>query len=144
MPNNLTDKQEMFCYEYLIDLNATQAAIRAGYSPHTATKQGSRLLTYANVQKRISEFKSERTDRLQIDADWILQETRQIYEKCKEANDLKSCLKALDQISKHASVKAYDKVVPLATDNSNSGSIIIEVNDIHAKYQLEELKGKLE
>lgn len=41
----LTDRQKTFCEEYLIDLNATQAAIRAGYSPATANRIGSRLLT---------------------------------------------------------------------------------------------------
>lgn len=40
----MTDKQARFCEEYMIDLNATQAAIRAGYSPKTANEQAARLL----------------------------------------------------------------------------------------------------
>ena len=47
----LTAKQQRFCEEYLIDLNATQAAVRAGYSAKTANEQGSRLLT--NVVLRL-------------------------------------------------------------------------------------------
>jgi len=68
----LTDKQEMFCREYLVDLNATQAAIRAGYSPKTANEQGARLLANVSVQIRIAELKARRNDRVDVDADYVL------------------------------------------------------------------------
>ena len=68
----LTAKQEIFCLEYLKDLNATQAAIRAGYSENTANSQAGRLLVNVSVQNRISELKSERSERTRIDADWLL------------------------------------------------------------------------
>ncbi|HDS6402387.1 TPA: terminase small subunit [Morganella morganii subsp. morganii] len=68
----LTDKQEMFCREYLIDLNATQAAIRAGYSEKTANRTASENLSKPDIQIRISELMKERSDRLQIDADYVL------------------------------------------------------------------------
>ncbi|HCQ8179607.1 terminase small subunit [Morganella morganii] len=68
----LTDKQEMFCREYLIDLNATQAAIRAGYSVKTANRTASENLSKPDIQIRISELMKERSDRLQIDADYVL------------------------------------------------------------------------
>jgi len=68
----LTDKQEMFCREYLIDLNATQAAIRAGYSEKTSNEQGARLLANVSVQIRISELKVQRNDRIDVDADYVL------------------------------------------------------------------------
>lgn len=53
----LTDKQKRFCEEYLIDLNATQAAIRAGYSPKTAEQTASRLLRNVKVQEYIAKDK---------------------------------------------------------------------------------------
>lgn len=68
----LTDKQEMFCREYLIDLNATQAAIRAGYSKKTAYSAGQRLLKNVEVQKRVSELKSTRIEETKIDANYVL------------------------------------------------------------------------
>lgn len=68
----LTDKQEMFCREYLIDLNATQAAIRAGYSEKTANEQGAQNLAKLSIQSRISELKAQRNDRIDIDADYVL------------------------------------------------------------------------
>jgi len=52
----LNDKQEKFCYEYCIDLNATQAAIRAGYSENTARSIASQLLTKINIQTRIKQL----------------------------------------------------------------------------------------
>lgn len=69
---NLTPKQELFCHEYILDLNATQAAVRAGYSKKTANRISSRLLTKVDIQNRITELQVERNNRVQIDADYIL------------------------------------------------------------------------
>lgn len=68
----LTDKQEMFCREYLVDLNATQAAIRAGYSQKTANRMGSENLSKPDVAKRIIELKSARNERTEVNADYVL------------------------------------------------------------------------
>lgn len=68
----LTAKQERFVEEYLVDLNATQAAIRAGYSPKTAEQQGSRLLGYAKVGDAIASAKARRSEQTGIDANWVL------------------------------------------------------------------------
>ncbi|EPJ4017660.1 TPA: terminase small subunit [Klebsiella pneumoniae] len=68
----LTDKQEMFCREYLIDLNATQAAIRAGYSVKTANRIAAKLLSKVDIQNRIAELKSKRNEDVGIDADYVL------------------------------------------------------------------------
>ncbi|PHM69016.1 terminase small subunit [Xenorhabdus kozodoii] len=68
----LTDKQDMFCREYLVDINATQAAIRAGYSESTAAAQASRLLMNVNIQNRIQELMNERNEKLAVNADYVL------------------------------------------------------------------------
>lgn len=68
----LTPKQKAFAEEYLLDLNATQAAIRAGYSEKTANREGSRLLSNVDIQKLIEEAKEKRSERVKIDADWVL------------------------------------------------------------------------
>lgn len=79
-PDNkkLTDKQEMFCREYLIDLNATQAAIRAGYSERTARSIGQRMLTNVDIEKRLSELKGDRNERVSVNADYVLDRLIQI------------------------------------------------------------------
>lgn len=68
----LTDKQELFAREYLKDLNATQAAIRAGYSEKTAQMQSSRLLSNVMVQDCIAALKAERNEEVGIDAAYVL------------------------------------------------------------------------
>lgn len=74
----LTDRQKVFCEEYLIDLNATQAAIRAGYSPATANRIGSRLLTNVVIRARIEKAMAERSKRTGINADRVLRELARI------------------------------------------------------------------
>ncbi|WSH67087.1 terminase small subunit [Rhizobium ruizarguesonis] len=74
----LSAKQKRFVAEYLIDLNATQAAIRAGYSPKTATVQASRLLTNAKVQEELSEQQSKVAERLEITKERIVDELAKI------------------------------------------------------------------
>jgi phage terminase small subunit len=74
----LTDKQEIFCREYLVDLNATQAAIRAGYSGKTAQEQSSRLLSNVMVQDRISVLKLERNEQVGVDAAYVLRRLTEI------------------------------------------------------------------
>ena len=59
MKGKLTNKQTLFCQEYIKDFNATQAAIRAGYSKKTANEQAARLLANVSIQKNISELQNE-------------------------------------------------------------------------------------
>lgn len=74
----LTPKQELFCREYLKDLNATQAAIRAGYSEKTAKEQAARLLTNVNVQTFVAELKAARVEQTGIDAAYVLRRLTEI------------------------------------------------------------------
>mgnify|MGYP000255158393 FL=1 len=77
----LNPKQERFCEEYLIDLNATQAAIRAGYSPKGAEVQGSRLLSNVNISTRVKELKEKRSEKVGIDAEYVLSGLKQVAER---------------------------------------------------------------
>ena len=74
----LTAKQERFCEEYLIDLNATQAAIRAGYSVESAGSIGSENLTKPEIRARIDTAMAERSKRTGINADRVLRELGRI------------------------------------------------------------------
>ncbi|MGO4519247.1 terminase small subunit [Dyella sp. 2RAF44] len=68
----LTAKQSCFVDEYLVDLNATQAAVRAGYSPHSADKIGSQLLGKTGVQTAIHARQSELRERVHIQQEQVL------------------------------------------------------------------------
>lgn len=74
----LNDKQSAFCEEYLIDLNATQAAIRAGYSKKTAAQIGEKLLRKVEIQEKIQQLKNERSARTDITADAVIRRLAEI------------------------------------------------------------------
>lgn len=69
----LTDKQEMFCKEYLVDLNATQAAIRAGYSEKTANVIGGENLSKPYIREYIQKLMDKRSEKVEINAENVLQ-----------------------------------------------------------------------
>lgn len=79
---DLTAKQELFCTEYLIDLNATQAAIRAGYSENTASEIGYENLSKPQLANRISELKAERVNRVLVDADYVINGLLEVHKRC--------------------------------------------------------------
>lgn len=74
----LTEKQQRFVDEYLIDLNATQAAIRAGYSVRTANEQGAQNLAKLSIQQAISEKMAERSRRTGVNQDRVVLELAKI------------------------------------------------------------------
>lgn len=83
--SNLTDKQALFVKEYLVDLNATQAAIRAGYSKKTAQKIGSENLSKPLVADAIAEAQAKRFERVQITADDVVRDLIAVKDRCMRA-----------------------------------------------------------
>lgn len=81
----LTAKQERFVQEYLLDLNATQAAIRAGYSAKTANEQGARLLANVSVREAIEVAKEDRSERTELTQDWVVSKLRENVERAMQA-----------------------------------------------------------
>jgi phage terminase small subunit len=84
-PKRLTPKQAAFVQEYLVDLNATQAAIRAGYSEDTAKAIGHENLTKPDVAEAIQEAMDQRAARTKITTDYVLATVYQTVERCKQA-----------------------------------------------------------
>lgn len=72
--SNLTPKQEKFCQEYLVDLNATQAAIRTGYSKKSAKVIGCENLTKPDVQRKIAELRANLADTNQVTPERLMKE----------------------------------------------------------------------
>ena len=98
----LTPKQERFVQEYLVDLNAAQAALRAGYKNPEIGRQ---LITKNNVSSAIQEAKRARSERTEITQDYVLAKLKEITDKpASDANDSK--IKALELLGKH--VGAFD------------------------------------
>lgn len=82
---DLNPKQKVFCEEYLIDLNATQAAIRAGYSKKTANVQAAQLLAKLNIQARVEQLKQKRSEKTGVTVDWVVSHLRELVEICMAA-----------------------------------------------------------
>ncbi len=70
----LNPKQERFCQEYLVDLNATRAAIRAGYSPRTANEIGAENLAKPSIADRVAQLMAERQERTEVTQDEVVRE----------------------------------------------------------------------
>jgi phage terminase small subunit len=89
-PMKLTPKQARFVQEYLIDLNAAQAAIRAGYSAKTARVIGHENLTNPDIAAAIEKAMAERAERTRLTADWVVDELRKLaganMDDCMKAN----------------------------------------------------------
>ena len=127
----MTPKQKRFVEEYLVDLNATQAAIRAGYSERTAYSQGQRLLKNVEIQKAMSVAMENRSSATEITAEKVLTELARIafsdhsgivkYEKGRVVvteteklnEDQRRVISELSQVDTNAGtsikVKLYDK-----------------------------------
>lgn len=111
MTRPLTPKQEAFCREYLIDLNGTQAAIRAGYSAKRADMIGYENLRKPEIAAFIQQAMTERSDRVQRTADDVLKDIHKVKDSCmseafdQQGNavmvDPKAALKALELEGRH-------------------------------------------
>ena len=82
MKAKLTPKQNRFVEEYLLDLNATKSAARAGYSEKTARQIGSENLSKPAIQEAIARAKRDRSEATKIDAEYVLRRLHQIVERC--------------------------------------------------------------
>ena len=159
----LTDKQKRFCEEYLIDLNATQAAIRAGYKEKTAYAQGQRLLKKVEAQEYLQELMDERSKRTEITADRVLRELAAIAfsdrtelaqvgesgevtftptEQLKE--DIKRTIAGIENGKHGIKVTTYDKVKALELLGKHLGLFTAGADNSAALDKLDEVLGRIE
>ena len=144
----MTPKQETFVREYLIDLNATQAAIRAGYSEKTAGSVGNENLQKPEIAQAIQEAMSQRSERTEITADYVLSGIKEIAERClqrapvmegrgedrQQARDLETGahLWTFDAAGANKAFENLGKHLKLFTDKvEHSGGLsVVAVNDL--------------
>jgi phage terminase small subunit len=99
-PKGLTPKQERFIAEYLIDLNGTQAAIRAGYSAKTAGVQAEALLRKPEIERSVKEGQAKRLDKAELTAVRVLEEMRRLaFSDVRQLFDASGNLKPLHELT---------------------------------------------
>lgn len=76
------DQWEIFCQEYVVDFNGTQAAIKAGYTPKSARVQANRLLTNDNIQRRIKELTQKKVERIEYTQDDVMRDLLEVKNRC--------------------------------------------------------------
>lgn len=128
----LTSKQKLFVDEYLVDLNATQAAIRAGYSEKTAYSIGNENLMKPEIAKAIQNAQQKRQERTEITQDRVVQEIADnAFRPASDAqkSDFKHASKAkyLDMLCKHLGV--YDKETASGATRETGVVMMPEVSD---------------
>lgn len=147
----ITPQQEMFCQEYNVDYNGTQAAIRAGYSKKTARKQASKLLTKGDILARIRAIQKERLEKLAVTQESVILNLLDVYDRCMQAKpvlewdydekkyietgeytfDSKGALKAMEMIGKHLAMftNKVEHSGSIDTGNTELSEILNQLKD---------------
>ena len=120
--DRLTPKQAQFVQEYIIDLNATAAAKRAGYSEKTAKSQGQRLLTKVDVQRAVQAAKDQRAKKTGIDTVYVVTNLKDIAEEAMGRADYSNAIRALDLLGRHTG--AFEK------DNKQKQAVIRIISNV--------------
>lgn len=87
-PHGLSNREWRFVLEYVVDMNAKAAAIRAGYSAKSAKKIGWEVLRRDDVQAALGDAKREVAKQAGLDAQWVLSRLRQVVERCMQAEEV--------------------------------------------------------
>ena len=99
--DGLNPRQAMFVQEYLVDLNATQAAIRAGYSPRWASRQAVYLMKLPTVSRVVAREKGERAEKLELTQEAVVVQLAQDHLFAQSVNQAMAAVKATELIGKH-------------------------------------------
>lgn len=155
----LTMKQRMFCDEYLIDMNGTQAAIRAGYSVGCATSQASRMLSMPKIHQYLETKRRKLEIKTEMSAQYVLQNLKDVAERCMSAQpvvnmagkpvlddngnpvyrfDSAGANKALELIGKHLGVFNADQ-----SGSASSSKVVLEIQMIREALMQENEASRL-
>ena len=107
----LTAKQEAFCREYCVDFNATQAAIRAGYSERSANQMAAENMAKHGVKERIAELQKTHNKKIDLNREYVINNIQEIAELAKNDANFNAALKALELLGKHLAIFTEKKEI---------------------------------
>ena len=141
----LTPRQQMFCREYVIDLNATQAAIRAGYSAKTADVAGPRLLGNVRVAELIQTLMDKRSERVGITADAVLAEiAKMAFANMQDYTSVEgdSIRPNMSRVTRDQMAAIQEFTVDVRREKGSDGSVGDEIEKL--RFKLADKKASLE
>ena len=162
--NELTPKQKAFVEEYIVDLNGTQSAIRAGYSAKTANRIASQNLSKPVIQRAIEQAKQGRSERTKIDADFVLEQITEFLDCCFGRKPIRKVVnidgslesveitefnqagigKAIELMGKHINVQALQEKQKIdSTINDSFDDRYINMSEAEIDARIAELEIKL-
>ena len=116
--DKLTAQQEQFCLEFIKDLTAVRAAIRAGYGEQHAKKNAWTIIRNPAVASRISDLKADQTKRTKIEADDILRRLVRIAEKTEQEGDYQAAIRSLELLGKHQAMWTDKNLTEMEVKNA--------------------------
>ena len=168
MAIKLNAKQQRFVAEYLVDLNGSKAAIRAGYSNKTSRQIATELLSKPHISEAVAMAMSERSQRTEINADWVLNQAVMLHQRCMQ--EIKPALnpntrkqvydddgnamftfnaagasRSLEIIGKHVGIGAFNEKVSLKVDaDDETVAILMAARRRSSRVKVEDKGEELE
>lgn len=121
----MTPKKRRFIQEYLIDLNGTQAAIRAGYARSGAHTEANRLLANPEIKVMIEEGQRKMAEKAEVTQEYVIRELKEVVARCMDRDNFnpKDANKALELLGKHIGMFKDEPSSVVAIQNNVQGSV---------------------
>jgi phage terminase small subunit len=138
----LTDKQKKFADEYLIDMNATAAYLRAGYkcSEAAARSSASDLLTNPNISEYIESKQKKLEIKTEVTAEWVIKEFIENHKLARDIGELSASNKALESIGRHLGM--FNDKMRVDANNNNMNTDLTNLSPDERRARIDELNRR--
>jgi len=133
----LTEKQRLFCYEYLIDLNASQACLRAGYETVHPEKMGSQVRNHPGVKAALAYLQKERLDKNMVDSNFVLDKIIKSIGRAEKRGNEAAVLRGAELLARHLGMFVDRQEI------SGPNGEAIHVKEEQVRQNVEQFKSKL-
>ena len=133
----LTEKQRLFCYEYLIDLNASQACLRAGYETAHPEKMGSQVRNHPGVKAALAYLQKERLDKNMVDSNFVLEKIIKSIGRAEKRGNEAAVLRGAELLARHLGMFIDRQEI------SGPDGEAIHIKEEQVRQNVEQFKSKL-
>lgn len=133
----LTEKQRLFCYEFLKDLNASQACLRAGYETNNANRMGTQLKNHPGVKLAIEHLQKDRLDKSVIDASFVLEKIIKSIGRAEAKGNEPAVLRGAELLARHLGMFVDRQEI------SGPNGEAIHIKEEEVRQNVEQFKSKL-